>query len=41
MNVDNKEVDIQVVNDLQKGKYLRTDPDKTLVNNLDYLPDCY
>ena len=33
-------VDVHVVNDLRKGKYLRTDPDKTKVNNLDLLPDC-
>lgn len=35
-----KEVDIHVVNDSIKGKYLRTDPDKTTRNNLDDLPDC-
>lgn len=35
-----EEVDIHVVNDPNKGKYLRTDPDKTATNNLDDLPDC-
>ena len=39
VNVDNKEIDIHVVNDLLKNKYLRTDPDKTTSNNLDDLPD--
>lgn len=33
-------VDIHVVDDRVKGKYLRTDPDKTITNNLDNLPDC-
>lgn len=33
------DVDIHVVNG-PNGKYLRTDPDKTLGNNLDSLPDC-
>lgn len=33
-------VNIHVVNDPKKGKYLRTDPDKTSSNNLDDLPDC-
>ncbi len=35
-----QEVDIHVVNDPDKGKYLRTDRDKTSSNNLDDLPDC-
>ena len=34
------QVDIQVINDSRRGKYLRTDPDKTTSNNLDNLPDC-
>ncbi len=34
------EIDIHVVNDLIKGKYLRTDVDKTISNNLNDLPDC-
>jgi|WetSurMetagenome_2_1015567.scaffolds.fasta_scaffold04925_4 hypothetical protein len=38
--VQGKYVDVHVVNDAIKGKYLRTDPDKTKVNNLDYLPEC-
>jgi len=33
-------VDIEVVDDDEKGKYLRTDPDETTENNLDNLPDC-
>jgi hypothetical protein len=33
------EADINVVNGAT-GKYLRTDPDKTTVDNLDDLPDC-
>ncbi len=33
-------ISIHVVNDSIKGKYLRTDPDKTTRNNLDDLPDC-
>ena len=33
------EVDIHVV-DGSSGKYLRTDPDNTVGNNLDELPDC-
>ncbi len=37
---NSQEVDIHVVNDPNKGKYLRTDPDKTSSNNLDDLPDC-
>lgn len=32
--------EIRVVNDPQKGKYLRTDRDNTTKNNLDDLPDC-
>ena len=32
--------EIRVVNDRQKGKYLRTDRDNTSRNNLDDLPDC-
>ena len=40
VKVDNKEVDIQVVNDPLKGKYLRTDPVKTTSNNLNDLPEC-
>lgn len=37
--VDGQKVDIKVING-PSGKYLRTDPDKTEMNNLDYLPDC-
>ena len=37
---NHQEVKIVVINDKIKGKYLRTDPDKTRSNNLDYLPDC-
>lgn len=37
--VGKEEVDIKVVKGT-KGKYLRTDPDKTAKNNLDDLPDC-
>jgi hypothetical protein len=37
---DGIETDIHVVNDPQKGKYLRTDKDSTTRNNLDDLPDC-
>ena len=33
-------VNIRVVDDPIKGKYLRTDPDQTNRNNLDMLPDC-
>ena len=33
-------VNIRVVTDPVKGKYLRTDPDQTNRNNLDMLPDC-
>ena len=33
------EVDIYVVNGAS-GKYLRTDPDGSVVDNLDDLPDC-
>lgn len=40
IKIDNKEVEIHVVNDRLKGKYLRTDPAKTVKNNLDDLPDC-
>lgn len=40
VKVSNNEVDIHVVDDPNKGKYLRTDPDKTTSNNLDDLPDC-
>ena len=32
--------EIRVVNDKDKGKYLRTDRDNTEKNNLDDLPDC-
>jgi len=32
--------EIRVVNDPQKGKYLRTDSDDTSKNNLDDLPNC-
>lgn len=35
-----KEVDIRVVKDPYKGKYLRTDWDDTPRNNLRDLPDC-
>lgn len=38
--VDTKEIDIHVVNDLLRGKYLRTDKDAKTKNNLDDLPDC-
>ena len=41
VKVGDNEVDIHVVNDPLKGKYLRTDPDKTTSNNLDDLPDCW
>lgn len=37
--VNEQRVDLNVVND-PKGKYLRTDPDKTINNNLDELPAC-
>ncbi len=40
VKVDNEEVDIHVVNDRLKGKYLRTDPNQTTNNNLYDLPDC-
>jgi len=40
VKVGDDEVDIHVVNDRLKGKYLRTDPDETTGNNLDDLPDC-
>ncbi len=40
IKIDDVEVEIHVVNDRLKGKYLRTDPDKTTNNNLDDLPDC-
>ena len=33
-------VNIRVLDDPIKGKYLRTDPDQTNRNNLDMLPDC-
>lgn len=39
VTIDSKRVGIVVVKG-QSGKYLRTDPDKTPTNNLDYLPDC-
>ncbi len=35
-----REVDVHVVDDPSKGKYLRTDSDGTSRNNLDDLPDC-
>ena len=35
-----REVDVRVVRDPSKGKYLRTDSDGTPRNNLDDLPDC-
>lgn len=35
-----REVDVHVVNDPSKGKYLRTDSDGTSRNNLVDLPDC-
>lgn len=38
--IGNEIVYIHVVNDPFKGKYLRTDPDKTTKNNLLELPDC-
>ena len=38
--VSGMKVDVKVINDTRKGKYLRTDPDKTTGNNLDHLPDC-
>ena len=31
---------IRVITTRQGNKYLRTDPDRTTTNNLDYLPDC-
>jgi hypothetical protein len=31
---------IVVMDDRLRGKYLRTDPDKTSKNNLEALPDC-
>ncbi len=37
---DLEKVRIHVINDFSKGKYLRTDPDKTKKNNLSALPDC-
>ncbi len=37
--VNDKEVNIHVVPD-PDGEYLRTDKDKTILNNLDSLPDC-
>lgn len=40
IRVGKDEVDIHVINDRLKGKYLRTDPDKTKRNNLNDLPDC-
>ena len=38
--VGNSRVRIHVVNDSQKGKYLRTNQDGAEKNNLDELPDC-
>ena len=38
VRIGNKEVDIRVINDPLKGKYLRTDPDITINNNLNDLP---
>ncbi|MBA7560105.1 hypothetical protein ES708_01725 [subsurface metagenome] len=35
-----KEVIVRVIDDIQKGKYLRTDWDDTSRNNLRDLPDC-
>lgn len=40
VQVGGQRVDVHVVDDPQKGKYLRTDPDKTVRNNLDDLPSC-
>lgn len=40
VKIDDVEMDIHVVTDRLKGKYLRTDPDKTSRNNLDDLLDC-
>ena len=40
VKIGDDKVDIQVVNDLINGKYLRTDLDKTTSNNLNDLPDC-
>lgn len=40
VKVGNNEVDIHVVDDPNKGKYLRTGKDATTRNNLDDLPDC-
>jgi Protein of unknown function (DUF3892) len=37
---DGARTEIRVVDDKQKGKYLRTDRDQTTKNNLDDLPDC-
>lgn len=39
VNVDGAKVNISVVLGAT-GNYLRTDPDRTVKNNLDYLPDC-
>ncbi len=39
VKIEDDEVDIHVVTDRLKGKYLRTDPDKTTSNNLHDLPD--
>ncbi|MCT8335193.1 DUF3892 domain-containing protein [Leptospira sp. 85282-16] len=38
--VGSQKVLIHVIRDQIKGKYLRTDPDKTTKNNLSELPDC-
>ena len=40
VKIENEKVYINVVYDPLKGKYMRTDPDKTQKNNLDDLPDC-
>jgi hypothetical protein len=40
VEVNGSKVLVHVINDSQKGKYLRTDPDRTTKNNLSSLPDC-
>ena len=39
VNVGDDEIEIHVIYDPYKGKYLRTDPDKSTSNNLENLPD--
>ena len=40
VSISGIKVNIRVLDDPIKGKYLRTDPDQTNRNNLDMLPDC-